>query len=162
MQRENFISRLGLILGCLVGVVVIGITVYAWLQGVQQASPEPPSGSVQRSSPGWEIRYNATVALARRGSSLVSDRLPVLAEMIDEEQQRHNFRTKTNDGREVPNDAEAAQTVVVGLRAIGELRDRRPELDLSMLYPAINKLAESPNAALRTEARKTKLALGMS
>src|SRR5208282_705557 len=42
------------------------------------------------SSPGWAVRYNATVTLARRGSAKTP--FDVLSEMLDEDQQLRNFR----------------------------------------------------------------------
>ena len=145
MGRESFISKLGLVLGCLVGVVVIVITVMGWMQrGNASPTPEVVS-SAQRSAPGWETRYTATVALARRGSDGVRDRLTIFSEMLDEAQQRHNFRTKLKDGRETANEVEASQTVSNALRALVELHRQRPDIDLSPLHPAISKLAQSEN-----------------
>src|SRR5262249_1868906 len=120
-----------------------------------------PSSPSRRSEPGWETRYTATVALARRGSDLVKDRLSVFVEMLDEEQQLQNFRTKLKDGREAPNEVEAFQTLTNGLKALVELHRKRPDMDLSSLYPAVTKLTQSPNAALRNEATHAKLGLGI-
>jgi hypothetical protein len=164
MDRGSFISKLGLVIGCLVAVAVIGLLARTYY--LQRAQPEERqknvSNNVGRSSPGWETRYNATVALARRGSDLVKGRMPVLAEMLDESQQRANFRESTPDGREVVNEVEAFQTITNGLRAVTELHRLRPDMDLTSLYPALAQLAASPNAALRTEAERTRVALGAS
>jgi hypothetical protein len=109
-------------------------------------------------SPGLKIRYNATVALARRGSDKV--RLGVLEEMLDENQQQQNFRLRRKDGQEVADDATVHATLVSALQAIAELHRKQPERDLSSLSSALDELARSPNMALRNEAERTLRALG--
>jgi hypothetical protein len=107
---------------------------------------------------GLEIRYNAAAALARRGSDRV--RLDVLGEMLDEPAQLQNFRTKLKDGREVADETAARNTVVTALKAVAELHRRRPDRDLSALYPAVDALAAHGNAVVRAEAERTRVALG--
>ena len=123
------------------------------------SAPQPVSGSP--SAPGWEVRYNATLALVRRGSDRVKDEQvwENLNEMLDEEQQLRNFRIKNKDGSEVSDEPAARMTVISALQAIDELQKRRPEMDLSGLKPAIEKLTSSDNVAVRTEATRTKLLL---
>jgi hypothetical protein len=124
------------------------------------ASTAPATGP--RNPPGFEVRYNAAVALARRGSDKAAERLDVLQEMLDEEQQLRSFRKRIIDGRlvpdnEAPPDPVAARTAVESaLKAIVELHKKRPEMDLSSLMPAIDKLTQSSNPVLRTEAERTK------
>ena len=62
------------------------------------------------SKAGWEVRYNATVALARRGSDKIKDEQvwENLLEMLDEEQQLRNFHRELKDKSEVPDEAGAA------------------------------------------------------
>jgi hypothetical protein len=110
-----------------------------------------------QSPPGWEVRYNAAAALARRGSvRALDDRVrDTLLEMLDEEQQMRNFRREVN-GRMVSDVNSAALTVVTTLQAIHELHQRQPSLDLIVFHPAIDKLLDSPNLVVRTEAKKTK------
>ena len=103
--------------------------------------------------PGLEVRYNATVALARRGSAKV--RLSMLKEMLDEETLRDNFRRKQKDGTEVPDEATATQTLIETLQAVAKLHEQNPRIDLSELRPLIDHLAQSSNAAVRTEAKNT-------
>src|SRR5262249_7265624 len=107
--------------------------------------------------PGLKVRYNATIALARRGSPRVS--LPMLKEMLDESAQMDNFRRKLTNGKEVADEALARQTVVTTLQAIAELHREAPQLDLSELRPAIDKLAESDNVLIRTEVKNTQSVL---
>jgi hypothetical protein len=112
------------------------------------------------SPPGWEVRYNAAIALARRGSpSALED--PVkesILQMLDEDQQMRNFRETVN-GKEVSDAGKAQLTVITAVQALAELHRRKPELDLSPFKPAIDKLSGSPNLAVSTEAKKTQMLL---
>jgi hypothetical protein len=110
-----------------------------------------------------EIQYNAVCALARRGSDALKDPnvQDKLAEMLDEGQQLQNFRVRLKDGREVPDLAEARTTVESALKAIVECHRRRKDIDLSQLYPAIEKLTQSENPVIKQEALRTKIALGL-
>lgn len=114
--------------------------------------------SAARSS-GWEIKYTATVALARRGSDLVKDHFDTLAEMLDEQQQQANCKVKGRDNQDIVNEQAATSNVTAALKALVELHRRRPEMDLSKFNPAIQKLSQSGNPVLRTEAEKTRAAL---
>ena len=111
------------------------------------------------SPPGWEVRYNATIALARRGSDKVKEDhvWENLLEMLDEEQQLRNFRHQQKKGSDVQvaDPGAAYLTVITTLQAVNELHRRRPELDLSGLKPALDKLASSSNLAVNTEAKRT-------
>ncbi len=159
MGRDSFLSKVGLTLGCLVAVVLIFIVAQAWFQRGKPAVEPVRSPSATRSPAGWEVRYNATLALARRGSAAVKNRLDVLAEMLDEQQQRQNFRGTGKNGTDVPNETAVFQTLSSTLKAVAELHRRQPNLDLSELYPAVRKLTEADNAVLRGEALRTKEAL---
>jgi hypothetical protein len=105
-----------------------------------------------------EIRYNAAVALARRGSDRV--RLDLLAELLDIERQLRNFHTDPKKGPVVADVDTAHTAVLSGLKAIAELHHKRPECDLSSLRSAIEKLAHGDAADLRGEAERTLQALG--
>jgi hypothetical protein len=116
-------------------------------------------GEMLPSPPGWEIRYNATLALARRGSLAV--RLDVLREMLDEHRQLQNFRGN-------PDATVAARrTVVNALKAVRDWH-KHPhavhavpldDVQLSLLYAAVDQLADSPNRVLSTEAQATRRVL---
>jgi hypothetical protein len=110
------------------------------------------------SVPGLQIRYNATIALARRGSDKV--RLGVLNEMLDEGQQRKNFRLKQKNGKESADEAAVRTTLDAALQAVVALHEKRPDRDLSKFYPALDTLAGQGNIAVRAEAERTRLALG--
>ena len=125
---------------------------------VRDRDEEDPTGEPMVRVPGLKIRYNATVALARRGSARV--RLGVLKEMLDEAQQLENFRLKRKDGQEMPDKATAGLALVTALQAVAELHRKAPARDLSELYPAVDALARNPNLVLRKEAERTLQALG--
>jgi hypothetical protein len=108
--------------------------------------------------PGLRIRYNATVALARRGSDKA--RLGVLQEMLDEALQRQNFVLKRKHGEEVPDEATARVTLATALQAVAELHRKQPERDLTMLLAKVDEIAQGPNAALQAEAERTLKVLG--
>lgn len=119
---------------------------------------EKPQTRVVAKSKGLYVRYNATIALARRGSGKVS--LDRLQEMLDEDLQKGNFTRKhLKSGRESPDDATAYSTLHNTLKAIIELHRRNPDLDLRELTEAIDKLRRCSNAAVRSQAEETWMAL---
>jgi hypothetical protein len=122
--------------------------------GCNRGAPAVVSGPSSR--PGWEVRYNAVIALARRGSDRIKDQRPweTLQEMLDEEQQLRNFKHELPDKRVVSDPGSAHVEVITAMQAIGELHRRKPDLDLSGLQPAIQKLTQSRNLAVSTEAKR--------
>lgn len=125
-------------------------------------------GEVLPSAPGWEIRYNATIALARLGSK----KLPLanMREMLDEKRQMRNFHVRLDNGQEVPDEAAARRTVLNALQALLEWHKNKEAVkiatedqsgELSRVYAAVRQLTGSSNATLREEAEKTKKELGI-
>jgi len=119
-----------------------------------ESAPAPRIGGP--SADAREIRYNAALALANRGSSRVKDDAAweAMGEMLDEERQLQNFQTPLGDGRSVPDETAARMTVISALRALQELHKKQPSVDLKDLKPAIEKLTQSSNATVRVEAKK--------
>jgi len=108
------------------------------------------------------VRYNAALALAWRGSPKIKEdpvAWDLLLEMLDEEKQLQNYRIKQPDGREIGNEAAARETTRGALRAVQELHKKQPSLDLAGLKPAIEKLAESGNKVIATDAKQVLQAL---
>lgn len=140
----------------------LGTLILLALAGCQKAPELAPPAATATGGVRLEIQYNAIRALAHRGSDAMKDpdRLDVLGEMLDEEKQLQHFRLKLKDGRDVPDQGEARTTVEAGLKAIAQLHRKRPDIDLSRLRPAIDKVAQSNNEVLRQEAKKTQAALG--
>lgn len=142
-------------------------------QTLQPAAPFPATvqwGHFQQlanslpSAPGWQIRYTAARALARRGS----DQVPwdVFAEILDENRQFSNFRVKLPDGKTVSDEAAARQIVLSGLRAVGEWREKRqdaaPSGDLLVVLARIDALADTSVPEIKSQAEKTRAAFKKS
>lgn len=126
------------------------------------AAPSPPAAASGPKSPaGWEVRYNAVLALLRRGSTEVTqaDVWDTVVEMLDEDQQLRNFRTKDDDGREVLDENGARTTVIGTLQALQEFHRKQPKTDLAAVKEPIEKLARSPNATVSLKAKEARLAL---
>jgi hypothetical protein len=192
-QQESGVWKRGLVLLALMGALA-GVVLFTILRRpvqevpAENLSPEPlvlivgsPAaglpgafswgalyqlGDLLPSSKGWEIRYNATLALARRGSKRV--RLDVLREMLDEQKQRRNFRTTLDDGRSVPDEAAARRTVLNALKALRDWHKHPQGVraaeehnadQLRMVYAAVDELVNNSNPVVSAEARDTQLAL---
>jgi hypothetical protein len=119
------------------------------------------------SSLGWQIRYNAAIALARYGSSDVP--FNILSDMLDEQLQMRNFRVKLADGKDAADEAAARRTVLNALKAVVEWhkvqhsrrwRDKDAP-QLRRLYAAIDRLTRCSNTVLKEEAEKTKKEIGI-
>jgi hypothetical protein len=157
---SGFVKRGFLMLGAmtLLVLVVIGIIIYRPAQVMPTVPADLPA---EPSKPGWQIRYNATVALARRGS----DKVPwnVLREMLDEKQQLKNFPIPLPDGRELPDEAAARAVMITGLKAVAEWHQKqtekqvKPEVTAAMkdVYAQVDRLAASPIVELQIRAKKT-------
>jgi hypothetical protein len=114
------------------------------------------------SAPGWEIRYNAAAALARLGSSDVP--WPIVAEMLDEDQQMRNFRVRLETGQVVPDEAAARLTVINGLKAVKAWHEKRKNetavsTDLQRVHAAVARLTGRPIVELKKLAEETQAAL---
>lgn len=125
--------------------------------GCRRGSGTPTAVTGPPSSPGWEVRYNAALALARRGSDGVKDdrAWETLQEMLNEEQQLRNFKHRTRGNKEVPDAGAAHMELITALQAVEELHRRRPELDIAGLKPMVEKLVTSSSVAVSTQARRT-------
>ncbi len=126
---------------------------------LREADPKAPAGgpaSVTK-SPGLHVRFNATAALAARGSP--KTRLDQLGEMLDADRLRELCLVRDTDGVERPDELFIVQTQVAALEAVAKLHRKLPSLDLSKLRPAVDRLAGDANRDLRAQARKTQGAL---
>ncbi len=142
--------------------------------------PSPPSPSLATvpwasyfqlaehfpSPKGWKIRYAANMALAKRGSKEM--RLDLMREMLDEEQQRINFRVKLKSGRYNINEGAVLEILSNTMKAFVEWHKKNKEekhfnpenAELQKVYRAIDQLAQHPNTALREQAEKAREELG--
>lgn len=182
-MQEKQISWVPILVGMFM--LVLGVCGYILWQYLPRPVAPASAGAGPASGPGFEVRYNALIALAQRGSrravehsppavaasighlsgsagfapaALVlqaDDRLALLLEMLDEERQLRNFRLKLENGLELP-DAQAAQTTVTSaLKAIAELHRQQPDLPLAPLRPAIERLMQSEHPLVQQEAART-------
>jgi hypothetical protein len=171
MSQGGLLSKRGLVpLG--LAALVLGVGLLLWLRWPGQTIPDEPPADVKASPRGWQIRYNATLSLAARGSKKV--RLDLLQEMLDENVQLKNFRLKTRGNtRDVPDEAGARRTVLNTLKAIAEWHQKldvaraytsqEDKKDLEKVYAAIDRLADKgTNPVLRTEAERTRILLKRS
>jgi hypothetical protein len=130
--------------------------------GCQRPTAAVSSAATGPKSPtGWEIRYNATLALANRGSPHVTDPevWDSLLEMLDEHQQLRNFRTRSDNGQETLDETGAYTTVISALQAVQEFHRRQPTMDFSGLKGPIEKLTHSRNATVGVQAKQALLTL---
>ena len=118
-------------------------------------------GETMPSAPGWDIRYNAAIALARRGSASVP--WPLIREMLDEQKQMRNNRVRLKDGSDVYDEATARAFMIGGLRALAAWHEKRsadPNHDvpteLREIYPVVDKLAQSEFVELKIQAEKAR------
>lgn len=152
-QRE-FATRFSLLV-CLSLCLLVATVVGCNQQPAAPVVAGPASGS------GWEIRYTAAIALARRGSDKLNDPVvrELFLEMLDEQQQLRNAR-ETVHGREVTDLAKAHGTTFAALDALAEFHRRNKAGDLSAFKPAIEKLTSSSNAWLANKAKSLQQELG--
>lgn len=124
--------------------------------------PDPAETDEQRRT----VRYQAVQSLALRGSPKTIDQIGTLDEMLNEDLLAKSFHSRDQkgqyvlkDGHYVPDASMVSSTLTGALKGITELHQKKPALDLSPLYPAIDKLAKSPNPVLSQEAERTSIAL---
>jgi hypothetical protein len=126
----------------------------AWPLFVQVAQQLP-------SAPGWEIRYNAAAALARRGSP--STPWPLIREMLDLDRQRRNFRITLKNGKETADEESAQRTVQNALAAVAQWHAKQDRAaitsapaDLQVVYDQVDRLAQGTNAPVRVHADRVR------
>lgn len=138
-------------------IAIVALLPLIALIGCNRGGKAPSEVTGPSSPPGFEVRYNAVIALARRGSDKIKDERAweTLQEMLDEDQQLRNFKHELPDKQKVSDPGAAHVTLITALQAVAELHRRRPEMDLSDLKPAIEKLTQSRNLAVSTEAKRT-------
>jgi HEAT repeat protein len=115
-------------------------------------------GKNSPSSSGWLVRYNATLALAKRGSAQLP--LDVLCEMLNEDQQMRNFRFVQEGGKESINEQGARNLVLNALdgfvlwhqnqKASQVVDEDSP--NMQKVYAAIDALTHSESQVVRDRA----------
>jgi hypothetical protein len=103
-----------------------------------------------------EIGYQAVIALARRGSKNFAahpEWIATLGDMLDEERQL-KLNTSVVHDKEVVDRNKASETTNTALKALAELHRLRPDLDVTRLKPALEKLANNESKTIKEEAEK--------
>src|SRR4051794_16315506 len=99
-EDRGFVVRGFVMLGLMAALAMVLLLIL--LQGSDQQLPVDPADiAAAPSAKGWEVRYNAALALARRGAAQTP--WEVIAEMLDEKQQLRNFRASPKKGVDVPD-----------------------------------------------------------
>src|SRR5262245_4990473 len=104
------------------------------------------------SSPGWEVRYNAAASLGRLGAPEVP--WPIIADMLNEDQQMRNFRVRLDSGQIVADEAAARLTVMNALKAVKQWHEKQTKqvaisADLARVQAAVERLTTSPIVELK-------------
>jgi hypothetical protein len=164
-DENGFVKRGFFLLGTMAGLtaIVMAILFYRPEQPLPIESKNLPA---KASGDGWKIRYNATIALLRRGSDQVP--WPIVREMLDENQQLKNCEYVHDQGRTIPDESLARSFVITALKAVAEWQRKQTEagkkIDATDALPAIriqvDELAKSPIPELQIQAEKTRQALG--
>ena len=99
-DENGFVKRGFYLLGGMAALAAVVLFILLYRPEPRAQPFSLPKLPPKASEPGWRIRYNATVALLRRGS----DALPwdVVLEMLDEPQQLKNCEITRPDGSVVP------------------------------------------------------------
>ncbi len=169
-MNDSGLWKRGLALLALVGLIA-GVALYVALHQPASADEDETLAQGTKSPDGWLVRYNATLALARRGHLDTAAQFATLSEMMNEHQQMVNFAVCQDDGKLRADEAAARSTVYNALQAVAKwyrhperkaLLDaadaeakRTYEAGLEKLTLAVTQLTESANQALRTEAIRT-------
>jgi len=157
---SGFVRRGFLMLGGMTILVGIVLAILFW-KPVAPPTAIPTHLPAEPSAPGWQVRYNAAIALARRGSAKTP--WPLLREMLDEKQQFRNFTDPEAGAKKgEPDEAAARSTVLEALKAVAEWHRKQsgpiavtPEM--RSVYDQVDHLAEKPE--YKDEAERTRLTL---
>lgn len=141
----------------------------------QGRNPESKQGKAVTKTLGYNVRVNATLALARRGSLAVPREM--LREMLSpeklrevfvveqdatpEQKRRFLFWTWTEEAvpAEKPNEPLVALTVGETLEALVKWHQKRPEADAKELMPLVLALEAGEDPALAAKAKRAREAL---
>ena len=102
-----------------------------------------------------EIRFNAALSLARRGSPLAADCLDLYREMLDRDK-LVAFWEKAELGERETAAKAARDTSYEALRALNRLRKTNARVDLSGLRSAVDRLTEDSDEPIRKQAEELK------
>jgi hypothetical protein len=154
---SGFVRRGFLMLAGMAILVSVVLAILLWKPAAPPAEIRTDLPA-QTSAPGWQVRYNAAIALARRGSAKTP--WPLLREMLDEGQQLRNFAEPEPGAKKAESDEAAAQaTVLEALKAVAEWHRKQPAPivvtpEMRDVYAQVDRLAEKP--LYQAEAERTR------
>jgi hypothetical protein len=118
-------------------------------------------GETLPSAPGFDVRYNAALTLARRGSFVTP--WPLLGEMLNEKLQLRNSRVTQPDGQDIYDEFAARHKMIRALEAIATWHKMRKAdtnpvapTDLRDIYPIVDQLAENSDGEVKKQAEETR------
>lgn len=151
----------GLLLFALIGCIVAFVLVVLFWRTEAPRGEEVDLSHVAPSEPGWQVRYNAAAALARRGSAKTP--WPILREMLDEKKQLRNTLEKRPDGTEATDPATAHTTMIAALRAIASWHEQHKSdakletpADRLDVYAMVDRIAENAHGEVKNQAEKAR------
>jgi hypothetical protein len=154
---SGFVRRGFLMLGGMAILVGIVLAILFW-KPAPLPTEIPVDLPAEPSAPGWQVRYNAAIALARRGSAQTP--WPILREMLDENQQLKNFMDpEAGAKKDEPDEAAARSTVLEALKAVAEWHRKQSGAigitpGMRSVYAQVDRLAEKPT--YKAEADRTR------
>lgn len=138
----------------------------------QKLNRETDEARATTKPPGYLVRTDATLALARRGSPQV--RAEMLKEMLSLEKLREIYVIEQTAAKEQkksflfwswtvpavpaerPNEPLIALTVTETLKALAKWREKQPKADVTELLPLVEELEKNENVGLAAQAKLTK------
>lgn len=161
-EDRGFVVRGFVMLGLMLVLAMVVLLILFQKPAPTQAT-DPAGVPLEPSAKGWEVRYNAALALARRGSA--SAPWETIAEMLDEKQQLRNFRLKIQGGKDLGDEGAARGVVLNALQAVRQWREKQTNPPVAnagsfeLVRTKIDALAAHSVAEVKVQAEKTRQAL---
>lgn len=159
-QEDKGLVLRGLLLLAAIGIIFTAVLAMIFWRPTTLDAPLVKLDEKPPSAPGYDVRYSAATALARRGSAAVP--WPLLREMLDERQQLSNNHVRLKDGRDVYDEANARLIMVSALRAIAAWHEKQSDksqtvpVELRDIYATVDELAKSEFVELKVQAEKAR------
>jgi hypothetical protein len=162
-QQDRGLVLRGLALLALVGglATFVVITLF-WRAETTAPADVTDLRQLKPSRAGWQIRYSAATALARRGDVEVP--WPQIREMLDEKQQLRNRCEPGPDGDDIYDETVAHGTMLSALKALTAWHEKQRALampppippELHDIYAAVDQLAQIASGEMKIQAEKAR------
>jgi hypothetical protein len=120
---------------------------------------DPEGATYIEKNPGFLVRVNAALALARRGSRKAETALGLYRTCLDEKELDQILLTQEKNGPTHPSKGKIGKILSATLDALAQLHRQQPSLDLSSLRPSIDQLAGHGDAGIQKGAHDLQKAL---